>query len=233
MTSVSIIIGFRDRGIDPLRAANLKRVLEHWGSFGADINVVSDGRAGDQQWNRHAAYNKGASQTDADVLAFVESDMLLDFALMDQAIEMAIQSPGLVVPFTERHELGPGESELVRQYMAQPHGLKADVVKNKPRRTGAINVISRATYGLVGQYDPAFEGSHWDDRAMHIAFDMCAGPTRWVEGPSWHLYHLPGHQGHHLTGADRNATARNERRHRRYERARTPDQIRALTMGTV
>lgn len=227
---MTIIIGFRDRGTDPLRQANLKRVLEHWGGY-APIHIVSDGLSGDAQFNRHAAYNRGVKQSDADVFAFVESDMLLDFHMMDQAIDMALQSPGLVVPFTERHELGPAESELVRNYQAQPHSLKAPVVKPKPRRTGAINVISRDTYNLIGGYDEAFSGSWWDDRSMHIAFDVCAGPTRWIDGPSWHLHHLPGYTGKHLTREDRAATAANRRRFAMYQRATTPEQIRALTMG--
>jgi hypothetical protein len=66
---------------------------------------------------------------------------------------------------------------------------------------------------------------------MHIAFDICAGPTRWIDGPSWHLYHLPGHEGTHLTPEDKAATARNKQRWQLYTQATTPDQIRRLTSG--
>lgn len=228
MTSVAIIIGYRDRGTDPLRQANLTRVLAHWAGY-APIHIISDGRTGTAQFNRHAAYNRGAHQTNADILAYVESDMLLDHTQMDQAVELAAQQPRLVVPFTERHELGPTESELVRQYKAQPHSLKAHIIKPKPRRTGAINVISRHAYQLVGGYDEAFQGCWWDDRSMHIAFDTCTNPTVWVDGPSWHLYHLPGYTGSHLTTEDKAATAANKHRWQRYRQARTPEQIRALT----
>lgn len=229
--NAAIIVGFRDRGTDPLRAANLKRTLEWWANFGADINVVTDGLSGSVSFNRHAAYNRGAAQTNADVLCFVESDMLLDFAQMDHAIELAIESTGLVVPFTERHEFGAHESDQVRNHQAHPRDLKAEVVKPKPRRTGAINVISRETYNAVGQYDSAFSGCWFDDRSMHIAFDICAGPTRWIDGPSWHLHHLPGYQGEHLTDEDRAATAANKSRWQQYTKAQTPDQIRRLTSG--
>ncbi|MGU3650685.1 glycosyltransferase family 2 protein [Mycolicibacterium sp. A43C] len=229
--STAVIIGFRDRGTDPLRAANLTRTLEHWSSFGTEIIVVSDGLTGDAQFNRHKAYNRGAAQTDAEILAFVESDMLLPFGAMDTAIDWAADAPGLVVPFTERHEFGPPESELIRDHRALPQALTANVVKLKPRRTGAINVLSRRTLQLVGGYDEAFAGSWWDDRAMHLAFDVCAGPTRWVDGPSFHLYHQPGYEGQHLTAADKAATRANLRRFIRYQRVRTPEQIRILTAG--
>lgn len=229
--TVAVIIPFRDRGTDPLRSANLTRVLEHWAGFCDDIIVVGDGRTGTDQFNRHMAYNRGAAQTAAPVLAFIESDMLLDHARLDAAVEMATEHTGLVVPFTERHEFGPHESDLIRHHDADPRTLKAEVIKPKPRRTGAINVISRATLNAIGQYDPAFSGCWWDDRSMHRAFDICAGPTRWISGPAWHLYHLPGYEGAHLTPEDKAATAANRRRFGQYQRATTPEQIRALTAG--
>lgn len=229
--SVAVIIPFRDRGTDPLRSANLTRALEWWSSFAADINVVSDGLSDGAQFNRHKAYNQGASQTNADVLVFVESDMLIAFDQIDKATALATKTPGLLVPFTERHEFGPEESASIRDHTKQPTECHAEVIKPKPRRTGAINVLSRETLRLVGQYDETFEGNWWDDRSMHIAFDMCAGPTRWIDGPSWHLYHLPGHEGAHLTREDKAATAANNRRWQMYRECTTPEQIRALTSG--
>lgn len=227
--TAALVIPFRDRGTDPLRAANLTRILEHWSTYRAEIIIATDGLTGDAQFNRHKAYNEAATETDADILAFVESDMLLDFTVMDQAVDMASARTGLVVPFTERHELSPDDSATVRAHQADHHNMRGEVIKPKPKRTGAINVISRQTYEAIGQYDPAFSGNWWDDRSMHIAFDICAGPTRWIDGPSWHLYHLPGHTGEHLTSEDKAATQRNRERWQLYTQARTPDQIRELT----
>lgn len=232
MTEVAVVVPFRDRGRDPLRAANLVRVLEHWDNFDAPVHVVDDGRTGDAQFNRSVAYNRGAALApSADVLIFTESDMLIDFAQIDEAIHQARKTPGLVVPFTERHEFEAEESAQIRLNDKQPNECHATIVMPKPRRTGAINVLTRETLDLVGQYDEAFEGSWWDDRSMHIAFDRCAGPTRWINGPSYHLYHLPGYVGDHLTDTDRAATAANRRRFHQYLLARTPQRIRDLTGG--
>ena len=227
---VAVIIPFRDRGRDPLRAANLKRVLEHWEPFQTPT-VATDGLTGDAQFNRHHAYNQAIQASDADVFVLTESDMLIDFTQIEQAIALA-QDGGLVVPFTQRHEHGPRDSERIRNHQAQPQDCKASVIKPKPRRTGAINVITRDTYNKVGRYDPSFSGCWWDDRSMHIAFDICAGPTQWINGPSHHLYHLPGYEGSHLTAEDIAATRANRRRFGSYQRARTPEQIRQLTMET-
>lgn len=229
MTTAAILIGFRDRGTDPLRQANLDYVLAYWKPFGLPIHVVDDGRTGTEQFNRHAAYNKAAQQTDADMLCYIESDMLLPFHQLDQAIQEA-RTPGLVVPFTARHELNSEDSHQVRQG-AHPQDFRATVVMPKPRRTGAINVISRHTYNLVGGYDEQFSGSWFDDRSMHRAFDICTAPTRWIDGPAFHLYHLPGYEGTHLTPEDKAATNHNRKRFAMYQRARTPEQIHQLTSG--
>lgn len=232
--TTAIVVGFRDRGTDPLRRANLDHTLRHLHGLNlGPVHVVTDGNTGTAQFNRHTAYNTGARQAfaaGADTIVFYESDMLTPRAQLLDAITAATAHPGLVVPFTERHELGPADSDQVRAG-ADHTQFTGALVMPKPRRTGAINVISRTTYTLIGRYDPQFAGSHWDDRAMHRAFDICAGPTRWIDGPSWHLHHLPGYQGDHLTDEDRAATAANRRRYGQYKRARTPDQIRALTLG--
>lgn len=228
--NAAILIGFRDRGTDPLRKANLNHVLDYWEPFGLPIHVVDDGGSGAEQFNRHKAYNRAAHQTTADILCYVESDMLLPYHQMDEAIQAA-HTPGLVVPFTERHEYGPTESQAIRAG-DDPHTHTATVIKPKPRRTGAINVLSRTTLHMVGGYDEQFTGCWFDDKSMHRAFDVAVAPTRWIEGPSYHLYHLPGYEGTHLTPEDKAATQANKRRYNQYRQAKTPDQIRALTTGT-
>lgn len=227
--TVEVIIPFRDRGRDPLRRANLKRVLQHWDGYGARVNITADGLDGDQPFNRSRAYNLAIAASPADIFILTESDMLIDYAQIDAAVEAAAATPGLVVPFTERHEHDPDASQAIREHRLDWRTATATVVRPKPRRVGAINVISRRTYNLVGRYDEQFCGTWWDDRAMHRAFDICAGPTRWIDGPSHHLYHLPGYEGAHLTDADRAATEANRRRFGMYKRATTPEQIRALT----
>jgi hypothetical protein len=230
---VAVIIPYRDRGTDPLRAANLVRVLQHWGDFGAPIVIASDGRTGTEQFNRSKAYNKAAHLTDTRVYA--ESDMLIDFTQINQAIELA-QEPGLVVPFTEYRYLSEQDSQLVRDG-AEPATFTPQKVINKSTRswlrTGPINILTRETLQAVGQWDETFEGSQWDDRAMNHAFEVCTQPTRFIDGPAWHLYHLPAHNGLHLTKADRQATNHNRARYYQYLQATTPQQIHALTKGTA
>lgn len=244
---VEVVIPYRDRGSDPLRPANLKRVLEHWATFDAPVTVVSDGLDGDQPFNRSQAYNYAIRSSDADIFVLTEADMLIDHEQIHRGIYAATQ-PGVVIPFTQRNELTPEHSELVRTGTPPTPRMPADI-KYAPRRIGAINIISRHTYNQVGQFDPAMLGNWWDDRSMELAFEMCTAPTRWIDANgqaftktelrtgtpqpavAYHLYHLPGHAGTHLTSEDRAATASNQQRFKRYRRAQTPEQIRHLTAG--
>lgn len=230
MPNVAVVIPFRDRGCDPLRGANLKRVLRHWDGF-AEICVVGDGRYGSAQFNRSAAYNRGAALTTADVIVYTESDMLIDHQQINDAVALATVSAGLVIPFVEYHYLNSSDSADVRDTMLDAATCGAQFVRNSGTAIGAINVVSRETLDAVGQWDEAFEGNWYDDTAMQIAFEMCAGPTRWVPGPAYHLYHLPGWTGDHLTAEDKAATESNKARLALYQGAVNADEIRALTMG--
>ena len=232
MIPYEVIIPFRDRGIDNCRIANLARVMAHWKQARILPIVVSDGRGADQQFNRSAAYNGGAAMADPHaVLVFYESDMLVPHDQMEQAITMADEATGLVIPFTEYCYLSEFDSARARREDDLPTWAVPEWVMPQGRAVGAVNVLSRKTLGSAGQFDETFEGSWHDDRAMRLAFDLTSAPTRYVTGKAYHLYHLPGWRGSHLTAEDRAATARNRHRLGLYKAARTPERIRALTGG--
>ena len=232
---VAIIIPFRDRGRDPYRAQNLEYVAWLLQRSNYPIHVVDDGRAGDEQFNRSLAYNRAVEQIDADVYVFHESDLMVPPRQLVAGIQAAAESPGLVVPFSKFIALEEDDSCLVRL-----GELTADTARGKQQRgdcksIGAVNIVSRQALYLVGRYDPEFSGHAFDDDAMERAFSICAGPTRFIEGPAWHLYHVPGafYNTPESTAADLEATARNKARYQLYKNATTPEQIRALTSGTV
>jgi hypothetical protein len=235
--TTAIIIPFRDRGVDPLRFLNLKRVLEHWDGFGTDIHVVSDGRAGSAQFNRSSANNRGAAATDADVLVYTESDILVDHQQIREAITLAGDELGMVVPFTHQKKLTSTDSVLVRSHLKEA----ADCVPDRhpygeTTNYGCVNVISRATLAAVGQWDENFEGHGHDDSAMWLAFNKAAGQMRWVDGSAYHLYHLGFDpelepDASHITQEDRVAQGRNYQRMVLYCYAKTPEEIRQLTGG--
>jgi len=233
MTKVAFIIPFRDRGRDPRRPANLQRVLKHWDGYGEPVLVVDDGRGEDAQFNRSAAYNRAVAQTDADVLVFTESDLIVPYDQIDRGIAEAISAPGLVVPFSKFLAITEEDSVAVREFRLDPAAAQANQIRADYKSIGAVNIVSRESLNRIGQYDEGFEGAWYDDDAMELAFRVCCGPTRFVDGPGFHLYHLSGGGGAHLTAEDKAATERNKARFNQYRRARTPEQIRALTSGAA
>lgn len=222
------MIPFRDRGQDELRPANLACVRSYVESLDlGPVIVVEDGSTG--SFNRSRAYNIGAAQTDADVLVFYESDLIVPREQLVEAIARAAEAPGLVVPFSRFMAITPEDSVKVRGGDLAAAAASAVQQRGEYRSIGAVNVVSRESLDSVGGYDEAFSGAWHDDDAMEIAFRICCGPTRFIDGPAYHLHHLPGTSGEHLTAEDKAATARNKARWKLYRQARTPEQIRALT----
>lgn len=227
--TVAVVIPFRSRGNDPLREQNLVRVLTEWRENGYEPIVVSDGRDGSDAFCRSAAYNQAVKMVNADVYVFSESDLIIRPEAIKVAADLAVKKPGLVIPFSEFRSLAEKDSRLVRHFVADPSKCLTSIVRGYRGSIGAINVVSRKSYDLIGAYDEGFEGAWYDDDAMKIAFEICCGPTRWVDGPAYHLYHLSGGHGGHLTDEDRAATSKNRARYERYQSAGNADEIRRLT----
>lgn len=239
MTSAAIIIPWRDKG-DPWRKANLEVVVAHLQSICApQIAIVSDGRLGDEPFNRSAAYNLGIrGLRGIEVFVFHEADMLVSRAQLDAAVDMAARSPGLVVPFDTYHYLSAEATGCIHQG-ANPADARPEYVMANGRSIGAVNAVSVETLIAVGQWDERFSGWGFDDRAMDIAFALATGErTRFVPGSGTHLWHTPGWSANSRFrgGADvprheAEATVANEARYRLYRRATTPQRIRELTAG--
>lgn len=232
MNSHAFVIPFRDRGLDPLREANLAYVFDYLVGLGlGEVHVVSDGLEGAAQFNRSRAYNHAAKLVHADVITYCESDMIVPKAQLAEAISMAAEKPGLVIPYWTYHYLSAFDSTLIRAHKQEPSDCTPESIMDDGRAVGAVNVLSRVSIEAIGRWDETFEGSWYDDRAMACAFEICCRPTRFVSGIGRHLYHLPGWQGDHLSLQDRAATKRNQQRLRLYRQARTPARVRELTSG--
>lgn len=230
--AVQVVIPFRDRGNDPRRGANLDVVLAWWWAWGYQTSVVSDGLTGDAPFNRHRAYNRAVSgNPDAEVFVFTEADMLIHPDQITQAVSLAAQRPGLVVPFREyrylsdsttgflRDRFGDLPEEDLAEWIGLPVNdhrsifeMNAEWTKVSGKSIGAVSVVSRTTLDITGGFTEATSGNWYDDNIIEEGFKFLTGsPTRWVKGPATHMYHLPGWTGDHLTEQDKIATANNKR----------------------
>lgn len=228
--TAAIIIPWRDRGIDPYRVQNLKRVLSHWEDSPWPVHVIDDGADG--QFNRSRAYNRGAALVDADVLIYSEADLILPYGQIEKAIRLSAADPCLVVPFSKFLEVNEEQSKQVRSCALAPGDANTVQINEDRQSTGAVNVVSRDALALIGRYDEAFTGAWWDDTSMLRAFEICCGLPHFVDGPAYHLYHATGaRRGAKTTADDRAATEANRLRYRLYAQAHTPERIRELTAG--
>lgn len=232
MARTQVIIPFRDRGLDPRRAANLAAVRQWWEAQGYTPAVVDDGLANPAQFNRNRAYNRAvAAFPETEVFVFTEADMLIHREQIEQAVRLAESKPGLVVPFTQYRYLSEQTSAFVRgtfdsiggdeflEWTRLPAKDPYSVFDMRPESTmddgksiGAVNVVSRETLSATGGFTEATSGNWYDDNIIEEGFAYLTGTkTRFVQGPAIHLYHLPGWKGDHLTAADKRATANNKR----------------------
>jgi hypothetical protein len=228
--AAQVIIPFRDRGTDPRRGANLEVVMAWWFSQGYEAKIVDDGLEGAAQFNRHRAYNRAVSRNpNAEVFIFAEADMLVPVQHIMTGVQQAINAPGLVVPFTQYRYLSDTTTEVIRdvyndrgvaeiakwwgKHWTDPgsvFNLSPEYTMDDGRSIGAVNILSRETIRLCGGFTEATHGNWYDDRIIEEGYAFLTGqPTRYVDGPAVHLYHLPGHKGDHLTWGDRLATQRN------------------------
>lgn len=241
---IAFIIPFRHRDSgDPYRQDNLNTTYKWVSDMGlGSVAVCSDGRSGDEQFNRSAAYNMGVRQyKDADVYVFYESDLLVQYKQILQGIDSAVRSEGLVVPFSRFLSVNEYDSQVIREnpaYRLANWSFDTQVVRGYQKSIGAVNIVSRYTMAKVGQWDENFEGAWYDDDSMEIAFRVCCrSTTRFVLGDGYHLYHRPSAgaaaaaaAADGLSDADKAATSANKERWKRYRKARTPEEIRHLTL---
>lgn len=209
--NIAIVIPWRDPG-NGERKANFDYVYEHYRSMDVGpVVVVDDGRETDQPFNRSAAYNRGYEQVGlSNVILWNEADTLIPVESVLAAAHQALQGTGLVVPYTERHELDAAQTQAAHDG-ADPFGMTGSVVYPDGTSIGQAGVTSTRTMDLIGgRWDEGFEGWGYDDNAMFHVFTTLAGPPRWVAGKGVHLWHTPVYAAH--TEQSRATTDRNAAR---------------------
>lgn len=225
--TITVVIPFRLReGADTRRAANLDAVMTWWWAHGFTPVVVDDGLSGDDQFNRHLAYNLAVERfPETEVFVFTEADMFIPAQQILDGVRMAYAAQGLVVPFLQYRYLSDSMTGYVRHlFDTLPTNNLAEFIESgeifemEPESTmdggrsiGAVNIVSRDTLETTGGFTEMTEGNWYDDRIIEEGFAYLTGkPTRYVEGSAVHLYHLPGWTGDHLTEEDKRATANNK-----------------------
>lgn len=131
------------RGGAPSREAIWQQVSKHLNGSGLEV-FTGDGHP-ELPFNRSAARNAAAlAAGDWDVAVFCDADTYIPYAQMAEAIAVAVETHGVVMPYTNVVSMNPVTSET-RQRVA----------------TGDTNFL--ITGNLVVHKD-AFAKFHWDER---------------------------------------------------------------------
>jgi hypothetical protein len=188
------------------------------------VIVVDDGRTGGH-FNRHAAYNAGLARATTDVILWNEADTLIPKAQITAAALLAASAPGIVLPFTERHELDAAQTMDVYAGTVDPFTLDGGQFVFPSRKSiGQAGVTSRATVDAIGgRWPTQFEGWGYDDTAAFHCFNTLAGPPRWIDGKGTHLHHPPAFN--QPTPDQAAATERNRQQYH-YLASLTPEALR-------
>jgi hypothetical protein len=224
---IAVVIPWR-AGTCPHRIAAAAYVEDYYRRLNLGPVIVTDDGNTDGPFNRSAAYNRGYAQVPAgiDVVLWNEADTVIPRAQVLAAADLAGQAPGIVVPFTERHELSRAQAQRVLTGQADPTVMVgAEKVYTDGISIGQAGVTSRATVDAAGGWCEAFRGWGYDDTAMFYVFKVLAGGPRWVDGPGIHLWHP--HALRQQTDEQREASLAN-RRLSRHMRTLNVDELRAF-----
>ena len=180
-----LVVPWRDTGCEWRRRAH-DYVLRYYSAFD-----LVDSDAGDELFSRADSINVAARASDAEVIVALDADLIIPTAQIMAAVSLALDAPGMVVPFDELRYLGPAATLRVTEegsspWLAEPRH-RITPTPSVPM-VGGCNVLSRSTFDLIGGWPDGFAGWGCEDIAFANATAAIA-PMRRVGGPAIHLHH--------------------------------------------
>lgn len=163
---VMVVIPYRESTI--MRRRNLDDVLRHLQPYYPFFVTPEI-----EEWSPGAARNIGIAKTDSDLIVFNDADSICPPAQIEDAIQLAIESPGLVFAY----------DLYVRK---TKEGRDGRIIHSSGSM--ACVAISRACFEEVGGFDESYVGWGYED--LDFA-QRCNAlwPNRRVPGPVYHLWH--------------------------------------------
>lgn len=201
----------------PSREASLLFALEWWESHGFATHLID---TEDQPFNLAACRNLGVRSASSHVVILADADTVPELPALLQAMSLASDELGTVLPYTEYRSLGArgsADARIGRDLDACPHLIIQDACSG-------IYVTTRAGWAKHHGQDELFAGWGCEDAAWWIAHETLVGVPRRVRG---HVFALT----HESQDKDGEPTRSNYARIFHYEQARG-DRARILELLT-
>lgn len=140
---------------------------------------------------RSEAINNGAREAEGEVYLIADGDAIFFPKLVWEAVEIASDNGGMVMPYWDYHEL---DQQSTEQILSSSSALdptryaRAQAVYQNSN--ASLVVISALAFWRVRGFDERFIGWGPEDQAFGTAVETICGPPRRVKGhPMMHLWH--------------------------------------------
>lgn len=207
MPLFSICTAYKDLG-DPARRAAFEWTSRYWATvFPQAEHVV----AAPEPFTRARGLNAAVQAAQCDLIVQADPDSVVEAYQLTEALMMAQDADGLVVPFdrylyltaeaTARLQEGPSPI-ADRQGRYLPAMGPDDAEEHGSGSAGPVTVYRRTTWEEVGGYDERFPLWGGDDSVFAYCTDAYFGPLRRVPGDLLHCWHprlpasVPGGPGY-------------------------------------
>lgn len=156
-----------------------------WWERTFDARIV-EGSHEEGPFCRSVALNRAAAAAgEWTVALIVDADTIPDPNLVTQALRRAVETGQMVLPYDDRRELTPAETEAVL------HGATPTPTMGRdfgPAVSGAV-VVSRRLWDAVGGFSEEFVGWGAEDNDFADACERTGGKLIRIPGALWHLHH--------------------------------------------
>jgi GT2 family glycosyltransferase len=157
-----------------------------WWGRTFDAPIFEGVHEGPDLFNRAIALNRAAKAAgDWKVAVIIDADTLADPVRVQEAVNRAALTGQMVLPYDDRRELEPGETELVM------HGapLLAAMGRDFGPAVSGVVAVNRRLWDVVGGFDESFVGWGAEDNDFADACRRTGGEIVRLPGPVWHLHH--------------------------------------------
>ena len=213
--SLSVVIGFRDWGLDRLLAnvemhflhasdKNIEVIVSDYGSKNPDAVKSAVEKIGgrvvhtnsqSRHWNRSAALNAGVEHANGDIIVTTDADILFTATTYNELISWVTKNPHVLYLVQCRDLPASYGVHHFRNLLDLGRSVDYDELKKastlRPRwGMGGLAAFSINSYEHLNGYEERMEVWGKEDTDFAKRFALLRKPVRWLTEPLCSIYHI-------------------------------------------